>query len=84
MLANEGTPEQLLELSLLLFNRHASEIAAVKYFAAEAATVGPREAASYYMIFHRNRAVFSFGGQVLLTEALVAATTHQEDAVNAG
>ena len=49
------------------------------YFKTDKATVGPREAASYYVIFHWNRAALKLGRQILFTEALAAAPTFHED-----
>jgi len=43
-----------------------------KYFATRHASIGPRQAAAFFTIFHWNRAALSSERQALLTEALAA------------
>ncbi|WP_245573996.1 thiopeptide-type bacteriocin biosynthesis protein [Amycolatopsis nigrescens] len=47
-----------------------------EYFSGDQASIGPRQAAAHYVVFHWNRAALSFGRQVLITESLARVADH--------
>jgi thiopeptide-type bacteriocin biosynthesis protein len=62
-----------------LADRHANRVRPLlhrwrtEYFDSEHASLGPRQAAAYYVVFHWNRAALSLGRQILITESLAGA-----------